>query len=64
MPLTVYANTLTSSILNDVQLEIGNRNGAFNFNGSIDEVIIENRAWSASEVSKYYSASKGRWATI
>jgi hypothetical protein len=34
------------------------------FNGSIDEVIVENRAWTAEQVKKYYSASKGRWATL
>lgn len=34
------------------------------FNGSIDEVIIENRAWSASEVKKYYTYSRGRFGII
>ena len=34
------------------------------FNGSIDEVIIENRAWSASEVKKYYTNSRGFYATL
>ena len=48
-------NSLTGSILNNTQVEIGNRNGAFNFNGSIDEVIIENREWTAKEVKKYYT---------
>lgn len=34
------------------------------FNGSIDEVIIENRAWTPQEVAKYYSYAKGRFATL
>ena len=34
------------------------------FNGSLDEVIIENRAWTASEVKKYYSYAKGRFGII
>ena len=29
------------------------------FKGSIDEVIIENRAWTASEVRKYFTYSRG-----
>ncbi len=31
------------------------------YNGAIDEVIIENRAWSASEIKKYYTNSLGRF---
>jgi len=34
------------------------------FNGSIDEVIISNTAWSATKIAKYYAMAKGRWATI
>ena len=34
------------------------------FLGLIDEVIIENRAWSASEVKKYYTNSRGFYATL
>ena len=30
-------------------------------NGYIDECIIENRAWTASEVKKYYTYAKGRF---
>lgn len=33
-------------------------------NGAIDEVIIENRAWTAEEVKKYYTHTKGRFATL
>lgn len=32
------------------------------FPWNIDEVIIENRAWTASEVKKYYTYAKGRRA--
>ena len=34
------------------------------WNGAMDEVIIENRAWSATEVAKYYSMTKGRFGII
>lgn len=40
------------------------------FNGLIDEVIIESRAWTAKEVETYYRKSmlnykpKGRWSSI
>lgn len=52
---TATSNNLTGSILNNTQVEIGNRNGAYNANGSIDEVIIENREWTAAQVKKYYT---------
>lgn len=40
-------------------------NGDFEyFNGLIDEVIIENRVWSAQEVAKYYTYAKGYFATL
>ncbi len=31
------------------------------FNGSIDELILESRAWTASEIKKYYTNSLGRF---
>lgn len=34
------------------------------FPGLIDETFIENRAWSAEEVKKYYTNSLGRYATL
>ena len=34
------------------------------YNGSLDELIFENRAWSAEEVKKYYTYSKGRFGII
>ena len=30
--------------------------------GNIDEVILENRVWSASEIKKYYTFAKGRFS--
>ncbi len=35
-------------------------NNAF-FSGSMDEIIIEPRLWSASEIKKYYSQADGRF---
>lgn len=32
--------------------------------GKIDELIIDDRAWSASEVKKYYTYAKGRFGII
>jgi len=34
------------------------------FPGKIDEVIVENRAWTASEIKKYYTYSKGRFGIL
>lgn len=34
------------------------------YTGAVDETIIENRAWSAEEVKKYYTNSLGRFATL
>lgn len=55
----ILANTLTTSILNDVQLELGNRTGAFNFNGSLDEVMVDNTEWSSAKVKNEYARVKG-----
>jgi hypothetical protein len=30
----------------------------------LDEVIIENRAWSATEIKKYYTYARGRFGII
>lgn len=38
--------------------------GSFYFNGMIDEVAIYNRAWSDSEVKKYYAWSKGLYTKV
>lgn len=32
------------------------------YQGNIDELFIENRAWSAQDVRRYYNQSKGRFA--
>jgi hypothetical protein len=39
-------------------------NGSSGFNGLIDELIIESRAWSHSEIIKYYTNTMGRYGTI
>lgn len=36
----------------------------YTFDGSIDEVIVENRAWTAEQVKKYHTYSKGRFGII
>ena len=38
--------------------------GTSYFHGLIEEVIIENCAWSASEVKKYYTYAKGRFGIL
>lgn len=53
-------NTLGSnSILNNTQVELGNRNGAFNFNGSLDEVIVDATEWSPAKVKNEYARAIG-----
>jgi len=34
------------------------------YDGSIDEVIVENVAWSAEKVKKYYTMTKGRFGIL
>ncbi|HAS92260.1 MAG TPA: hypothetical protein DCS12_08525 [Clostridiales bacterium] len=34
------------------------------YKGALDEVIIENVAWSAEKIKKYYTASRGRFGII
>jgi hypothetical protein len=34
------------------------------YSGSMDEVIVENVAWSAEKVKKYYTYAKGRFGII
>lgn len=62
----ISSTTHTGSISsNGSAAFIGCSNGnAYFFNGLIEEVIIENRAWSAEEVKKRYTDSLGRFATI
>lgn len=55
----VVSNNLTTSILNDVQLEIGNRNAAFNFDGGIDEIGVWSRNINSTEISQLYNGGNG-----
>lgn len=73
---SIVANTLSSVgsnitvfASNAITFKAGrlrNLDGSYNGmeNGYLDEVIIENRAWSAEEVKKRYTDSLGRFATI
>lgn len=59
--LTKLGTTTTADTLPDKnRLGYDDMAGRY-FNGAIDEVIIENRAWTASEVKKYYTYAKGRF---
>ena len=52
----------TSSIISTASFQLSGRGGANQlFNGYMDEILIENRAWSASEIKKYYTYAKGRF---
>jgi hypothetical protein len=55
-----YTETLTPTY----NLTLGQYNDSYDYTGALDEVIIENRAWSAEEVKKYYTNSRGFFATI
>jgi hypothetical protein len=46
-----------------IRIGTSNRNGVNDefFNWNIDELWLENRAWTASEIKKYYTASKWRF---
>jgi len=59
--LTQITSNLTGSILNNIAVIVGNRAEAFNFAGSIDEVIWENRVWTPEYIKKYYTNSLGRF---
>ena len=43
---------------------IGNTKTTYQNGHIIDEVIVENRAWSASEIKKYYTFARGRFGII
>ncbi|MBI2530351.1 MAG: hypothetical protein HYW05_04375 [Candidatus Diapherotrites archaeon] len=52
---TIVTNTLSASILNNVDVWIGNRQFAdIPFNGTIDEAAIWNRALGAGEILEHY----------
>lgn len=68
----VSSNTSTNPETNTKKLNIGNF-GFYTatsselgrwYNGATDEVIIENRAWTASEVKKYYTYTKGQFGIL
>ena len=55
---------MTGNVGGNIPLLLGQTNVSnYNYwlNGAIDEVIVENRAWTASEVRKYYTNAKGRF---
>jgi len=47
-----------------VKIENGSPADPSYFDGQIDEIIIENRAWTHVEIQKYYTNALGRFATI
>jgi hypothetical protein len=56
-------NTVTVGI-NTGQVGRHPSGGTTYLNGSIDEVIVENIAWTPQQVAKYYSYAKGRFGII
>jgi len=73
-PVNVYVNSVLgtpSSNFSGTQMSgsvtyIGNsaQGTTETITGNIDEVIVENRVWTASEIKKYYTMTKGRFATL
>ncbi len=60
---TVASGNGSSGAHNSANVGCDNNSSQF-FNGSIDEVIVENTAWSAEKVKKYYTMTKGRFGII
>ena len=64
----LYGSSFCSAIYpQTVETYIGKRrisDNAVVFNGQMDEIIIENRAWSENEVRKYYTNYLGRFAIL
>ena len=57
--------TFTLSILSTTPFQISGRGGTgLLMNGNIDEVIIENVAWTPTQIQKYYTNAKGRFGTL
>ncbi len=57
--------TFTLSILSTTSFQISGRGGTGQLmNGNVDELIVENRAWSATDVQKYYTYAKGRFGIL
>lgn len=64
---SISSTTLTGTLVSPATpLSIGKDipDNSYFWNGSIDEMIIENVAWSAEKVRKYYTMSKGRFGII
>jgi len=56
---------LSGSLASTAAFQISGRGGAANlWKGTIDEVVIENVAWSAEKFKKYYTYAKGRFGII
>ncbi len=67
--MSVYADSLTGTILNSVTPTIGSRNNTYYYTGAIDDIRIYSRALSESEVQALYadtgtSGSGGSGATV
>ena len=59
VPSTTAADFLNDDALNNVSFVVGNRDGAFNFNGVIDEVQIYNKTLSVEEVEYIFNYGGG-----
>ncbi|KKT58929.1 MAG: protease Do, partial [Parcubacteria group bacterium GW2011_GWC1_45_13] len=61
LALNVASDSLTGSILNNVNVEIGDRDSgasSLNYPGLIDEVRIYNRALSGDEIKRLYNLGR------
>jgi len=56
--LVTIATNLSSSILNNIPLELGARNGTFLLDGNLDDVSVYNVALSQLEVTDIYNRSR------
>jgi hypothetical protein len=64
---TIYKDSLTGSILNDVSVTLGSRNNqAYYLNGSLDDVAIWSRALDYNEMVMLYDlgTEKFEWLTL
>ncbi len=58
-PVTVHYDALTTSILTNINVNIGARNsGSSQFNGTIDEVAVYKKALSEDEIKQHYESTK------
>ena len=61
---TVEINSLSSSILNNIPLRIGQRansSNIFPLNGRLDDIRIYSRALSGDEIAQMFNATRGRF---